>query len=247
MCLNVKNPRPVTKYKKDFEQFILTKNGAEVLSAIMIQNDLKKTLDLIKRHREIENQAFSELYLIYGLFDVYYQKAVEQESSLSLLYQLSNDASNEANKQTAKSVLGYLEKYNTSKKAPEFALYSNKGQLLSLHDFQGKPIYMGFWADWSIPSLRELKVMKVLEEEYGDKIHFISINVDENVEKMKSTINSNSFSWTFLHYGNDYEIKEKYQVKTIPSYFLIDEKGNFIQAMADGPTTIERRLVELVK
>ena len=116
-----------------------------------------------------------------------------------------------------------------------------------MKDLKGRPVYLNFWANWSIPSLRQLKVLQKLEEKYGDKIHFVSINLDEDASIFKNTKAKNNYRWTFLHYGDDFELREKYDVRTVPTYYLIDAAGKIIKANASGPTEIERTLYDLVR
>lgn len=234
-------------YHLNFEQFVLTKNGSEVMKALMLEEDLSKTLSLIKKYRAIHNDALAELYLIYGLMEVYHKKTINQEVSFSILEQISKRGKTEQNKLIALNVISSLKGLNALGRAPDFTLKNEKNEDISLSDFKGKHIYLGFWADWSIPSLRELKVINNLVEKYGDKIHFVSINLDDGTDKMKKVKAENNYKWTFLSFENDFEIKEKYRIKTVPTYFLIDENGVMIDAPAVGPTEIERTLYELVK
>jgi thiol-disulfide isomerase/thioredoxin len=232
-------------YKEDFGQFCITKEGAELLRAIMFKKDLAQTVSLIQKFKQIENKSLAELYLINGLYEVYHDKTVEQESNLAMLEQLSEKASNKENQVIAKNVIKKLRLFGKDEMAPEFSLINHQGDTVSLVDFRGKPVYLNFWANWSIPSLRQLSVMKKLQENYGEKIHFVSVNVDEESEVMKSIKEEKNYNWTFLHYGNDFEIREKYEVKAVPSYYLIDSKGKMMQTFAPGPTEIEKKLYNL--
>jgi thiol-disulfide isomerase/thioredoxin len=164
-----------------------------------------------------------------------------------MLELLSKNASNAENKKIAANAIELLQRYGKNQMAPAFELKNEDGMLVKLSDFKGKPIYLNFWADWSVPSLRQMSVMQKLHEKYGEDIHFISINLDEDSKKMNEFIQLKNLKWTFLHYGNDYEVREKYDVRTVPTYFLIDAEGKFIQTNAQGPTEVERRLYEIGK
>ena len=140
-----------------------------------------------------------------------------------------------------------LLKFKENQEFKSFSLADENNVIKSLEDFKGKPIYLGFWSNTSIPSLRELKVIKVLNEKYGEKIHFISINLDKAPNSMVTTKTKYGFNWTFLHYGNDYELRERYDIRTVPTYFLIDSDGRLIQSHAKGPVKIEKTLYNLTK
>jgi len=234
-------------YQQDFELLTLRKDALELLNAIMIDNNLPKTKKEVMRLKKIEQAEIAELYLLYGLYEVYHTKTINQKSSMKMIQQINENGENEQNKQLAAEIAKQLKKFASGGKAAAFALKNSSGELVELEDFKGRPVYLNFWANWSIPSLRELKVIQKLEEKYGDKIHFVSINLDEDASIYKSIRAKNDYDWSFLHYGDDFELREKYDVRSVPTYYLIDEKGKIIKANASGPTEIERTLYDLVK
>lgn len=232
-------------YQEDFGQFCITKRGAELLKAIMFEQDLKKSLELVQAEKGFEQKELAELYLINGLFEVYHKKVVDPKSNLAMLAQLKEKASSTANRNTATAVIEHLEAFGKNKNAPSFSLYNSQDKLVKLNDFEGKYIYLGFWANWSIPSLKDLKIIQKLEEKYGDKVQFVSINLDEDKSFYKKTKIENRYPWPFLHYGNDYELREKYEVKSVPSYYLIDPDGKMLKPFAPGPAEVEKTLYQI--
>lgn len=234
-------------YKQDFELLTLKKDALELLNALMIENELEKARKEIMRLKEIESPQLAELYLLYGLYEVYHTKTIDQKSSIKMMQQINEKGKNKENRQLAAELMKQLKKFEKGGTAAAFALKNSSGELVKLEDFKGRPVYLNFWANWSIPSLRELKVIQKLEEKYGDKIYFVSINLDEEASLFTSIKEENNYSWPFLHYGEDFELREKYDVRTVPTYYLIDEKGQIIKANAEGPAEVERRLYELSK
>ena len=87
----------------------------------------------------------------------------------------------------------------------------------------------------------------MLHKTYDDKINFISINLDEDSQNMKDFVAKNKYPWSFLHYGNDYKIRENYNVLTVPTYFILDENGRIIEANTQDPTEIEKKLYQLTR
>ena len=79
--------------------------------------------------------------------------------------------------------------------ALNFTLFDANGQEHSLTDYKGKQVYLSFWSNTSIPSLRELKVMQKLHAEYGEKVHFVSINLDDDPAINKSVAQTNNYTW----------------------------------------------------
>ena len=69
--------------------------------------------------------------------------------------------------------------------APEFQLKNEKGEIVSLRDFQGKYVYIDFWATWCVPCIKEMTIMPALQEKYGPVIEFVSISIDAKEGKWK--------------------------------------------------------------
>jgi thiol-disulfide isomerase/thioredoxin len=233
-------------YEKDFEQLLITKAAQPLMKEMMFDQDLDSSLAIVKQLKGFDSQELTELYFINGLFEVYHLKTVNQKSSLILLDALSKKGSTQQIKELAKAVRERLEILAENKNAPDFKLKDSEGIEKSLSDFKGKPIYMSFWANWSIISLKELRLMQALEEKYGDQIQFISINIDEEEEPYKSVKSQFNFDWTFLYGGRDYLLREQYEVKTVPVYFLIDKDGTLIQRYAPAPQQVEPLLDKLL-
>lgn len=158
---------------------------------------------------------------------------------------IANNGQTEENKLIAKNILNKLNLIKDDSRAPNFTLKDSQGKKVSLTDFKGKYVYLNFWSSWSVPSMKELNVMKNIYPKYKENVEFISINLDDNKKQMQEILRKNNYAWPFLHYGDDYELKEEYQVRTVPSYFLIDGKGEFVEAPAPSPLQIEEILHEI--
>tara|TARA_R110002096_G_scaffold72174_4_gene172173 strand:- start:19746 stop:21128 length:1383 start_codon:yes stop_codon:yes gene_type:complete len=234
-------------YASDFEQVVITKKGTELLIALMMDESLVKSKKLVKEIKGMENSQLAELYLINGLFEVYHKKVVNQKSSMKILEEIAKKGESEGNRIIAKNTISQLKKYAAMAVAPDFNLTNTEGKKVKLSDYKGSYVYLSFWSNASVPSLRELKVLQKFHEEYGKKIKFISINLDDDSNYSKNVKADNNYNWPFLHIGDDFELKEQYNIKTIPSYFLIDKNGKFLQTTGTSPFEIDRKLFELNK
>ncbi len=63
--------------------------------------------------------------------------------------------------------------------APAFSLPNEKGELVSLASFSGKPLLLHFWANWCPPCLEELPaLLDFAKTDLGTKIQIVSISLD---------------------------------------------------------------------
>ncbi len=234
-------------YANNFKKMVIGSKGAELLKEMTIKYDLDKTLNLIEKNIAIENRAYAELFLMNGLYAVFFDQIVNKESSKKILGMLSTKASNQENRIIAKNILEKLSYYGKEADAPNFKMYNQKDELVQLKDFKGKYIYLNFWASWSLPSVKEMQVIKNLNNRLGDKMAFVSINLDDDKAIFLRLSKQYGYNWTNLHYGNDYEVKEKYQIKTVPTYLLINPEGKIENNMAPSPQDAGDYLFNLFK
>jgi thiol-disulfide isomerase/thioredoxin len=234
-------------YDNHFKKLILGSKGSELLKLLTLENDLKSANNYIQQQLKVNNEAFAELYLLYGIYDIYFDKVFNQKSAMSLLNQISKSGKTKENKQIAINILNKLSYYGTDNVAPAFSLYNQNKDLIQLKQLKGKYIYLNFWASWSLISVKEMQIIKSLHKTFGDKVEFVSINLDDNFEDFKSTHNRFKYNWTSLHYGNQYGVKEDYQVFTIPTYILINPAGKIENNQAENPETIGDYLFRITR
>lgn len=146
------------------------------------------------------------------------------------------------------------EKYNnwsklaTGKKAPEFEIIDNNGNIVKLSDFLGKFVYIDCWSSFCGPCIREMPEMKKLSDELKDEnIIFVSISADNDKEKWLSKIKEFELNTINLcTEGAAHKFNDDYNAKAFPRYILIDDKGFIIDATAEKPSVIREELKQLL-
>ena len=135
------------------------------------------------------------------------------------------------------------------KPAPEFSMEDINGKNVSLSDLKGKPIYIDIWATWCGPCKAEIPSLKKLEEEYGDKIEFVSISVDEpdHKDKWKDFVAKEDLKGYQLTTGEGWKSQfvRELGVNGIPRFVLIDKQGNIIDP--DAPRPSSQKISEILK
>jgi len=131
------------------------------------------------------------------------------------------------------------------KPAPPFTLPDVNGKLVSLQDFRGKVVFIDFWATWCAPCIKELPDWKKLKKEFKDQqdLIFLSISIDEDVEKWKNYVHQNNMDGVQLiaEQGRESSVNTEYTIGGIPRYVLIDRTGKIIDGSAPRPGTTEIR------
>lgn len=223
-------------FKNYLQLYAYTFKGAAIQKEINENVSYTGLMEALFSDTLLRNDTLRELVLLKGLSELYYVPTYKKENIAAILEQLASKSIIPEYRKIATNILYSFSKQQPGTKAPGFKLIDQNNKPVSLDDFKGKYIYLDFWATWCTPCLQEMKIMPELYKKYGDRIQFISISIDKDEEVVKQFLLKHpKYNWTFLHYGND-KIKEDYNIKAIPTYFLINPQGYFMQVPADAPS-----------
>ena len=150
--------------------------------------------------------------------------------------------SSEINREDLFSKVG-IQATKSGKKAPNFSLEDLKGKKSELKHFKGKVIFLNFWATWCGPCKEEMPSMEALYNQFKEKdFVFLTISVDyEGVKPVKEYIDKQRYTFPVL-IDPKCETLDLFEVKGIPTTFLIDKKGIMI-GRAIGPKDWKRQEV----
>ena len=109
--------------------------------------------------------------------------------------------------------------------APDFELPTKAGSV-SLQSMRGQVIYVDFWASWCKPCRKSFPWMNTLQAKYRDKgLQIVAVNVDSDLEQVKRFLEKYPSDFV-VAYDADGKVASLYQVKGMPSSYLIDKQGN---------------------
>ena len=115
---------------------------------------------------------------------------------------------------------------------PGFTLPVLDGGTSSLSDFTGKVVYVDFWASWCGPCLKSLPLYESLYQETGtDHFQILAINLDEDEADARRFLDKHPISYPVL-LDPAGRTAADWQVKVMPSSFLLDASGNIVHEYA---------------
>jgi|TARA_B110000902_G_C13901914_1_gene434679 peroxiredoxin len=131
------------------------------------------------------------------------------------------------------------------KKLPKIELPSLNDDLINLGKFEGKYIFINFWATWCKPCIENMpNFEKLIKKHKTDNIEFVYISVDKSKESWKKFVKKKelnginlfangmkdepiSYFLNRIIYDNNGGIKAV--LSGIPVYVLIDPNGTIIE------------------
>jgi peroxiredoxin len=121
------------------------------------------------------------------------------------------------------------------KKTPDFSLKDLNGKKVEIKQFKGKIVFLNFWATWCGPCKEEMPSLEVLHQQFKEKkFVLLTISVDyEGIKPVQEFVNKRHYTFPVL-LDPKCETLDLFDVKGIPTTFMIDKKGRMI-GRAIGP------------
>ncbi len=111
------------------------------------------------------------------------------------------------------------------KPAPEFALQTQGGVELTNRNQRGRVVVVDFWATWCGPCIKEMPHLQALRERLGDApVTFLLASVDQTEDPVAPFMAQRGFGFDPAWIG-EAGMKQRWQVRGIPSLFVIDGEG----------------------
>ena len=116
--------------------------------------------------------------------------------------------------------------------APDFKVLDERGQSVSLSDYQGKPVIVNFWATWCPPCRSEMPAFDNAYKEYKRKIRFMMVNLTtweetQSVSTVKDFLLDNGYDFP-AYFDTKGDAVKKYDVGSIPTTLFVDKNGDLV-------------------
>ncbi len=126
--------------------------------------------------------------------------------------------------------------------APDFEIPMLDGiTLVSPSDYEGRPLFINFWATWCGPCVRELPALEEFVATHADDDNgpaLLTINMGETPEEINGFLKEIGVQNLPVALDANQVIKADYGVQNLPTTFVIDGEG-MIRAMKLGEMRFE--------
>ena len=134
---------------------------------------------------------------------------------------------------------------------PEFKMTSQDGKLIAISELYDKPMLVVEWASWCPHCQKQLPIVQQMYEKYGDRIHFVLLNMNEPGKETKETADQyiKEKGYTFpYYYDEDQSAADLLQVQTIPSMYLVTKQQQVKNVLVNHTTAenFSKELQELL-
>ncbi len=108
----------------------------------------------------------------------------------------------------------------------DFTLTSLEGKTVHLSDFQGRIVFLNFWATWCTPCQRELPAFQqFLSQQSADGPTVLSVDVAETTDQIQAFLTKFDISGLNVLVDGDAKVSDSYGIFNMPTTFVIDTNG----------------------
>ncbi|MAX25953.1 MAG: thioredoxin [Phycisphaeraceae bacterium] len=105
----------------------------------------------------------------------------------------------------------------------QFYLEDFEGKTIPFTSFEGKTVFLNFWATWCPPCIAEMPDIHNLFDQVGNEVQFVMISLDKDREKAKAFVKKKGYS--FPTYFLSSPLPSVYDPSAIPTTYVISPQG----------------------
>jgi peroxiredoxin len=110
--------------------------------------------------------------------------------------------------------------------APDFTTYDVEGNVVSLSDFRGQPVWLNFWGSWCPPCRSEMPDVQAAYEQLAPKgLIMLAISLREKPEEAASFAAKNNATFTILTDQYETNTGRAFPITNFPTHVFIDSSG----------------------
>jgi len=227
-----------TFYADFFDFYSYYPYSDKLIAAFESAQPINALINIIKGDTLTGSDEMKMLIMQKGLYDLYPNTSRWKGRIVEILEILKNENPYSEQRLIAGYMVENLLKGKKGTRAPDMEYIKADGDTLSLSDLKGKMVYIQFFASWNTSALAEMELISELRKRYGNRVEFLSISIDENVNDFTSFAEKNkAFKWEFGWIGDDAKLRNEFEIAHLPLFYLIDEQGKIISWPSLWPST----------
>ena len=214
-----------------YEQYLL--NSPKIpkellLQHINIQPDYLELFNLAGRDPRLQNERIRELVIIKNLGEFYGQKQFSKSNVLSLLDYIETHTHFPEHPLYIQNLKRRLATFAKGGQLPATVFKEVNGADFKIEKMKGKWTYIQFFASSCEDCLREMMILKEIEQKYKDSLNILSISLDYDFNDFSNFRQSYGklFPWQFVHFNQHCEWLEQVHLFGLPDYLLLAPDGS---------------------
>jgi len=214
-----------------------TIQGSDLRHTVNRLNSYDALMDSLGKDTILRNEVIRELVMLKALQSMHNDPDYRQQNVESILNYINTNSKFSEHRAVAGNILFERNNLVRGVPSPSFVVFDGNDNPVRIpDDFQGKFIYLGFWASWCENCMLEFIALGELFEQYRNDIVFINISTERNPVIFDAYLNSTDRDWLDFHFRHDFHILDAFKVRALPTFVLFDTSGNILDYPALKPS-----------
>ena len=124
--------------------------------------------------------------------------------------------------------------YVPKRNVPDFVAIDRHGNKVRLSDYNGKVVYLSFWASWCGPCLRGFRDTEQTRRQLEQKgVVFLNVNLDDTEQIWHNTLQKKDIPGIHLFPEEMTVFSREFKVSSLPFYLLVNKQGQLTYLSSD--------------
>ncbi|MCQ2286404.1 MAG: TlpA family protein disulfide reductase [Bacteroidales bacterium] len=235
------NPAYMDFFNTFYDNYLYTSKHISKNTLTETINDNPNYLNLfneVGKDPLLQNERIRELVIIKNLGQFYSHPDFDKGHIIKLLDYIYTNTHFPDHKIIIQNLINKLQQFQVGKDIAKVALKEVSGADFKLNKPSGKWTYIQFFNSSCEDCIREMMILKELQQKYADSLQIVSISVDFNFSKFsqfRQTYDNKLFDWKFVHFNNNYDWLEQLQLISLPEYLILSPDGKLYKRYAATP------------
>ncbi|MCQ2191859.1 MAG: TlpA family protein disulfide reductase [Paludibacteraceae bacterium] len=232
------NPAFWDAFNNVFNDFIVGQLGSEeyeLFKRVVVDNNAKMLMEILKQRYKITNQNLRELVAIKTVADLTEVNEFGRGQVISMLQKLGGVIQKPGNRDLLQAVINKTSVNYIGTNATDFEALNSDGKTFKLSDFKGHYVYLNFCNSNLEKTGRDLQVLRRFYDSYDGALAVVNIFLYDDPATVKRMAKPYQGKMVFATVPNSDALRQTYGVKGVPSYLLLDKEGRFLMTKGAEP------------
>ena len=232
-------------YDKYFMYF--GRSNDAIYNVVNRQGSFSGLKRLLAQDGVLPTDSLCELVILKNIYDEFYADRFSRGALLHLLDSAIVHTKIERHRELADEIRSKITKLLPGFEPPDFSLYNQDSTLVGLQHYKGKYLYLMFCTTQNYACLSQYEFLEKLYEAHHKWLQIVVVSADERLSDMRSFRQKSGYQWDFLHFANHPDILKNYDIRIIPTCYLIDPEGKLVLSPAPAASEdFERTLWQVL-
>jgi len=218
-----------------FDRFLLRPDGKELLKAVNLAKSPHAISKILSRMFELDNQALREYVIIKGLRDAYFGDNFRKQPILITLDSIADFSKYPKHRIAAKNVIESLTHLAKGTYPPDFSFSTIDGKQGKLSELKNRYLYVAFYQTELTTCQQEIGPLVEQAAKHDGEFEVLMVLFDEDKHKAISQLRYLDIPFELVFPDNPEQVKKQWNLKTFPTYYLLDTQGKLIFSPAPSP------------